>query len=73
MNNGIPFFNPYNNFQVPNNINNHINRDDYERLTNKIERLEKNIRIIDNRLKKLEKTNNNNDYFNDEPTDMYIL
>ena len=72
MNNGIPFFYPFNNFP---NLNNNTNNEEYERLMNKIERLEKNIRILDTRVKKIEqKYNANNiDYLNDEPTDMYII
>ena len=70
MNNQMPFFNPFNNFQVPNNPI--MNNSQEEKIMNKIERLEKNIRILENRIRKLEK-NSNNDYLNDEPTDMYII
>lgn len=67
MNNGIPFFYPFNNIPIENN-------NEYEKLSNKIERLEKNIKILDSRVKKIEQRNtNNNDYLNDEPTDMYII
>ena len=69
MNNQMPFFNSFNNYPIPN-----INPNEYEKLTNKIERLEKNIRILENRLIKLEKnTNHTKDYYDEEPTDMYII
>ena len=43
-----------------------------ENILNKINHLEKNIRILENRITKLE-TNNNSNYSNDDPTDMYII
>ena len=72
MNNQIPFFNPFN----PNNYQPSINANELERLEEKIERLEKNIRILDNRIKKLENSinhQNKNDYYSEEPTDMYMI
>ncbi len=66
MNNGFNYFNPLNNFIQPNF------KEEYDKLFNKIERLEKNIRILENRLNKIEKIE-----FKEEqpyePTDMYIL
>lgn len=74
MNNQIPFFMPpYNNF---NNIphDNSINpNNQYERILEKINNLEKSIRILENRLKKLESEYNNKNYSNEDPTDMYII
>ena len=82
MNNQMPYFNnnqfPINN-QIPylgNNQNpinnpNQISHIEYEKLINKITRLEKNIRILENRINKLEENNNNLQY--DDPTDMYII
>ena len=71
MNNQMPFFNP---FQAYPNPQMNQNYDEYEKLINKIERLEKNIRILDNRITKLEQNNNHsNPNYNEEPTDMYII
>ena len=50
MNNQMPFFNPFNNF----NPQNGIDFQEYERIYNKLNRLEKNIRILENRINKLE-------------------
>ena len=64
MNNQIPFFNPY------------INLPNINQLEEKIERLEKNINILENRIKKLEntiKSNNKNDFYNDDINDMYMI
>lgn len=73
MNNGIPFFNPFQGFPQPNfNQNNQI--DNFERLESKIERLEKNIRILENRINNLEKNNHySKDYYQEEKNDMYML
>ena len=47
---------------------------EFEKLINKIDRLEKSIRILENRVNKLEnKKENNNQFYNDEPTDMYMI
>lgn len=68
MNNGVPFFNPFNQFH---NID---YNNEFEKLINKIDRLEKSIRILENRVNKLEnKKENNNQFHNDEPTDMYMI
>lgn len=64
MNPGIPFINPFR--PLDNNQNND------EKLINKIERLEKSIRIIENRLNKLE-NNNIKPSITNEPTDMYMI
>jgi len=73
MNNQIPYFmNPQdsiNNHML--NYNNTPNMD-IEKIMYKINRLEKNIRILENRITKLE-SNNNNNLFKDDPTDMYIV
>ena len=70
MNNQMPFFMPN---MPPNNMKD--NNLDIERIINKINRLEKHIRILENRMSKLENNipNNNNNYFQDDPTDMYII
>ena len=62
----IPFIN-----QIPNLINNEQNIN-YDKLLNKIERLEKNLRIIENRLNILENKDNKPKIIN-EPTDMYMI
>lgn len=70
MNNQMPFF-------VPNGLpfNKDNNNFDIDRITNKINRLEKQIRILENRVTKLENNSQNNDksYYQDDPTDMYII
>lgn len=70
MNNQMPFFMPN---MPPNNMKD--NNLDIERIINKINRLEKQIRILENRVTKLENTIQNNDknYYQDDPTDMYII
>lgn len=70
MNNQMPFFVP----NMPNNFNKD-NNFDIERLINKINRIEKQIRILENRVTKLENQldNNNKNYYQDDPTDMYII
>ena len=67
MNNNIPFFNPFLGFQ-----NLEENQNNYNKLLNKIERLEKSIRIIENRLNKLENQNSKS-LIQDNPTDMYMI
>lgn len=73
MNNQIPYFmnnpNQSNNPNYPINNNIHL---EIEKITNKLNRLEKNLRILENRIRKLE-MNNDNNYFNDDPTDMYMV
>ena len=65
MNNPIPYFMP-----IPNNDLN-INN---EHLLNKINRLEKSIKILENRITKLEGNKENiNLNIHDDPTDMYII
>ncbi len=67
MHNILPFIYPYNNF-------NDINQNDLERIINKLERLEKNIRILDNRLTNIEKKYKaDNQDLNDNSNDMYII
>ena len=51
-------------------INN--NQFNYEKIINKIDRLEKNIRILENRINILEKKEKQFSN-NDEPTDMYMI
>ena len=70
MNNQMPFFIP----NVP-QYNKDNNNFDIDRLINKINRLEKQIRILENRVAKLENSNYGNDknYYQDDPTDMYII
>lgn len=67
MNNQIPYMdNYYMGMNIPNNITN------IERLNNRVTRLEKQVRILENRLNRL--TNNNyqhNDY--DDNDNMYML
>ncbi len=67
MNNNGPFFNPFQRFQ--NMIDDQNN---YQKLLNKIERLEKNLRILENRVNKLEDQDTKT-IIQDEPTDMYMI
>lgn len=71
MNNQMPFFIP----NVPPQFNKDSNNFDIERLINKINRLEKQVRILENRVTKLENNIQNSDkkYYQDDPTDMYII
>ena len=62
-----PFFNPFLRFQ---NISE--DQSNYEKITNKLERLEKSIRILENRMNKLEKKEIKDTIY-DEPTDMYMI
>ncbi len=66
MNNQAPFFNPLNVYQ------NQFQNENYEKLINKINRLEKTIRILENKINKLEKEDNKIITQN-EPTDMYMI
>ena len=70
MNNQMPFFIP--NMSPYNKDNSNL---DLEKIINKINRLEKQIRILENRVTRLENNNVNNDknYYQDDPTDMYII
>ena len=72
MYNEMPFINPYNNFNYSYNT---PNESDFEKIYDKIARLEKNIRILDTRLQKLENNNNNNynNYQIDNVNDMHII
>ena len=67
MNNQIPYMdNYYMGMNIPNNI------PSFERLNNRVTRLEKQVRILENKLNRL--TNNNyqhNDY--DDNDNMYML
>ena len=67
MNNNGFVFNPFYRYQ---NIND--NQIEYDKLLNKIERLEKNIRILENRVNLLEKKESKI-ITNEEPTDMYMI
>lgn len=67
MNNPGPFFNPFQGF-----MNYEKDQDNYDRLINKINRLEKDLRILENRLNKIEKIDNKPST-NSMPTDMYML
>ena len=66
MNNGL-IFNPYMGFQNYQDI-----LKTNEKLLNKLERLEKNIRILENRMNILEKKETKI-ISNDEPSDMYMI
>lgn len=69
MNNQMPFFVP--NVPPYNKDNNNF---EIDRLLNKINRLEKQIRILENRVNRLENAEQNNkNYYQDDPTDMYII
>lgn len=69
MNNINPFLYPYNGFQM-----NNYDQNEIERIINKLERIEKDIRIIDNRLNKLENNYKpSNNTINDISSDMYII
>ena len=69
MYNEIPFINPYNNSFPYNNIN----ENELDKINDKIERLEKNIRILDKRIKNLENNNNYNNYQIENVNDMHII
>ena len=71
MNNQIPYFNQEQFNKVMPNYNNNIPYD-IEKLINKLNRLEKDLRILENRVTNLE-MDKNNKFFNDDPTDMYIV
>ena len=67
MNMQGPFFNPFQGFQ-----NNNEREYNIDKIMNKLERLEKNIRILENRINKLENKETKN-ISQEEPTDMYML
>ena len=67
MNNQGPFFNPFIGFQ-----NYEQNQNNYEKLINKINRLEKDLRILENRINKIERIDNKQISV-EKPTDMYML
>lgn len=71
MNNQMPFFMP----NMPPNYPKMNNNFDIEKIINKLNRLEKSIRILENRISQLEGNHNTNDknYYQDDPTDMYII
>ncbi len=64
MNNPGPFFNPF-----MGQVN---SEQSFDKLNNKINRLEKDIRILENRLNKLEKKEIK-PKITEEPTDMYMI
>ncbi len=69
MNPMIPFIYPYNNTNPSNYEQNQI-----DKINNKLDRIEKNIRILENKVNKLENNNKiNNHTINENPTDMYII
>ena len=73
MNNVMPYFNPFMSFGQP-NINQNNNQVDLTHLENKIERLEKNMRILENRLNNLENNHSSTkEFYQEEKTDMYML
>ena len=65
MNNQIPYFMP-----IPNINNQNIN---IEHLLNKINMLEKDVKILENRINKLENNKEINKDYYDDPKDMYII
>ncbi len=67
MNNPNLFFNPFLGFQ-----NNEPREDNYEKLINKINRLEKDIRILANRVNRLENIDNKEQNIEEE-SDMYMI
>lgn len=67
MNPQMPFFNPINNY--PSNIFMEI-----EKLSNKIDLINKNLQILEKKVQNLENTKqDNNKFYSDDPTDMYII
>jgi len=67
MNNPNPFINPIIGFQ-----NFEQNQKNIEKILNKINRLEKDIRIVENRIDKLERRETKANII-DKPTDMYMI
>lgn len=69
MNNQFPYFNPFYQIPQPN-----YNPNDYNKLEERINSLEKNIRILENKVNNLEKNNSfNNSHHYDEKNDMYMI
>ena len=66
MNNQMPYDNYYMGMNIPNNIPN------LERLNNRVTRLEKEIKILENRLNRLTSNSYKNDY-DDNDNNMYML
>ena len=69
MYNEIPFINPYNNY---NPQYNNIPENELDKIYDKIERIEKNIRILDKRINNLE-NNNYHNYQIENVNDMHII
>lgn len=69
MYNEIPFINPYNNY---NPQYNNIQENELDKIYDKIERIEKNIRILDKRINNLE-NNNYHNYQIENVNDMHII
>ena len=68
MNNQMPFFNPFMTYPLLNN-----NDKEIDKILNRIDKIEKNIQILESKVRHLEQKNNNTNYIDDEPTDMYII
>ena len=69
MYNEIPFINHYNNY---NPQYNNIPENELDKIYDKIERIEKNIRILDKRINNLE-NNNYHNYQIENVNDMHII
>ena len=71
MYNEIPFINPYNNYNPQ--YNNPLNENELDKILDKIERDEKQIRILEKRINNLENNNNYNNYQIENVNDMHII
>ncbi len=71
MYNEIPFINPYNNYNPQ--YNNPLNENELDKILDKIERVEKQIRILEKRINNLENNNNYNNYQIENVNDMHII
>lgn len=71
MYNEIPFINPYNNYNPQ--YNNPLNENELDKILDKIERIEKQIRILEKRINNLENNNNYTNYQIDNVNDMHII
>ena len=71
MYNEIPFINPYNNYNPQ--YNNPLNENELDKILDKIERIEEQIRILEKRINNLENNNNYNNYQIDNVNDMHII
>lgn len=72
MNNQMPFYGNFPNNQNPNNYNELM----FERLTNHLNRLERQIKMLENRVNRLEGGNPTflkNNYSDDDNNNMYML